>query len=95
MALTIEEMRYVALLARIGMTDDEIDRMRNEMSEILDHFIILNQVDTQDVPPTAHSVSLKTVMRDDEVNESLPKEDLLAGAPNREEDFIRVRSVLE
>ena len=95
MALTTEEMSYVALLARIGMTDDEIDKMRNEMSEILDHFAILNQVDTQDVIPTAHSVSLKTVMRDDEVNESLSKEDLLAGVPNREDDFIRVRSVLE
>ena len=95
MALTTEEMRYVALLARIGMTDDETDKMRNEMSEILEYFGILKQIDTQNVPPTSHSVSLKTVMRDDKVNESLPKEDLLAGAPNREEDFIRVRSVLE
>ena len=94
MPLTIEEVRHIALLARVGMTDEEIERMRDEMSHILDSIDVLNQVDTEGVEPTGHSVDLDSVMRDDEVAPSSPKEDVLANAPSREDDFIRVRAVL-
>ena len=95
MRLSIEEVRHIALLARVAMTDEELERMRDEMSNILDHFDVLQQVDTEGVEPTAHSADVKSVMRDDEVRASASKEDVLANAPRREDDFLRVRAVLE
>ena len=95
MRLTTEEVRHIALLARVGMTDAEIERMRDQMSNILEQFEVLGQVDTEDVEPTGHSADLDTVMRDDEVTPSVSKEDVLFNAPHREGDLIRVRAVLE
>lgn len=95
MRLTTEEVRHIALLARIGMTSEEIERMRDQLSNILEHFDVLSQVDTQGVEPTGHSVDLTSVMREDQARPSYPKEDMLANAPNRENDLIRVKAVLE
>ena len=95
MRLTADEVRHIAALARVGMTEDDIQRMGEEMSHILENFDILDQVDTDGVEPTGHSVELTSVMRDDEATESLPIDDMLANAPAREEDLIRVRAVLE
>ena len=95
MRLTADEVRHIAALARVGMTEDDIQRMREEMSHILENFDVLDQVDTDGVEPTGHSVELTSVMRDDEATESLPIEDMLANAPAREENLIRVRAVLE
>lgn len=95
MQLSTDEVRHIALLARVGMSDDEIERMREEMSNILEHFDVLSQVDTEGVEPTGHSADLESVMRDDEVAASRPIEDVLANAPQLEGVFIRVRAVLE
>ena len=95
MRLTIEEVRHIAVLARVGMTEEELERMRDEMSHILENFDVLSQVDTESVEPTGHSVDLDSVMRDDEVTDSSPLEDMLANAPSREGDLVRVRAVLE
>jgi aspartyl-tRNA(Asn)/glutamyl-tRNA(Gln) amidotransferase subunit C len=95
MRLTADEVRQIAALARVGMTEDDIQRMGEEMSHILENFDVLAQVDTDGVEPTGHSVELTSVMRDDEATESLPIDDMLANAPAREEDLIRVRAVLE
>jgi aspartyl-tRNA(Asn)/glutamyl-tRNA(Gln) amidotransferase subunit C len=95
MRLSIEEVRHIALLARVAMTEAELERMRDEMSNILDHFDVLQQVDTEGVEPTAHTADVRSVMRDDEVRPSATKEDVLSNAPRREDDFLRVRAVLE
>ena len=95
MRLTSEEIRHLAVLARVGMTDDELERMRDQMSNILENFDVLSQVDTDGVEPTGHSVDLDSVMREDRTEESSPKDDVLANAPNSEDDFIRIRAVLE
>ena len=95
MKLTTEEVRHIAMLARVGMTDEEIERMRDEMSSILENFDILSQVDTSGVEPTGHSVDVHTVLRDDSIRESSSQEDVLANAPSSEEEFIRIRAVLE
>ena len=95
MRLTIEEVRHIAMLARVGMTEEDLERMRDEMSHILENFDVLSQVDTESVEPTGHSVDLDSVMRDDEVTDSSPLEDMLANAPSREGDLVRVRAVLE
>ena len=93
--LTIEEIKQISVLTRIAMTDNELDLMRTQMSAILDSVAILNEVDTENVEPTGHSVDVKSVMRDDEKQDSLTQEETLLNAPLREGSFIRIRAVLE
>ena len=95
MRITDDEVRHIATLARIGMTDDEVERMRDEMSQILESFDVLQQIDTDAVEPTGHSVDLDSVVRSDEVAESSPVADVLLNAPATEDDFVRVRAVLD
>ncbi|MBU2535368.1 MAG: Asp-tRNA(Asn)/Glu-tRNA(Gln) amidotransferase subunit GatC [Chloroflexota bacterium] len=95
MKLSREEVLHIARLARLGLTEEDVDKFREQLSNILENFEILRQVDTTDVPPTAQSLALQNVMRDDGVTPSLPPEDILANAPRREGDCFRVRAVLE
>ncbi|MFQ6122870.1 MAG: Asp-tRNA(Asn)/Glu-tRNA(Gln) amidotransferase subunit GatC [Dehalococcoidales bacterium] len=95
MKLSREEVLHIARLARVGLTDTEINRFREQLSNILENFEILQQVDTTDVPPTAQSIALQNVLRDDEVAPSLPPSQILANAPRKEGDLFRVRAVLE
>lgn len=95
MKLTREEVLHIARLARVALTETEINRMQEQLSNLLDHFEVLQKVDTENVPPTAQSVSLQSVMRADEILPSLPADDVLANAPRREDDYFRVRAVLE
>lgn len=93
--LSTDDVRHIALLARIGMTDEDVENMRHDLSNIMDQFEALTHVDTEGVEPTGHSVDLTSVMRDDVSRPSLPKEDVLANAPNRQDDRIRVKAVMD
>ncbi len=95
MPLTPEEVRHNARLARVGLSDDEVSRLQNQLSQILDYFERLQEVDTENVPPTAHTLAMHNVMRDDEPHPSIDKEEVLANAPQREDDLFRVRAILE
>lgn len=95
MKLSREEVLNIARLARVALTEDEITRLSEQLSNLLENFEVLQQVDTTDVPPTAQSVTLQSVMREDKVAPSLPPDDILANAPRREGDCFRVRAVLE
>ena len=95
MKLSREEVLHIARLARLGLTEAEVNRLREQLSNILENFEILQQVDTSDIPPTAQSTALQNVMRNDEVAPSLPSSEILANAPRREGDCFRVRAVLE
>ena len=95
MALTSDEVRHVALLARVGLTPEEVELYRSQLDNVLNQFQSLQELDTEDVPPTSQSVVLETVLREDEPRQSLPKEEVLANAPRREDDYFRVRAVLE
>jgi aspartyl-tRNA(Asn)/glutamyl-tRNA(Gln) amidotransferase subunit C len=95
MKLSREEVLHIARLARVALTEAEITRMSEQLSNLLEHFEVLQQVDTEGVPPTAQSVELRSVMRDDVIAPSLSQEDVLANAPRREDDCFRVRAVLE
>ena len=95
MKLSREEVLHIARLARLGLTEEEIDRLREQLSNILENFEILQQVDTSDVSPTAQSIALQNVVREDEVAPSLPADEILANAPRKEGQFFRVRAVLE
>lgn len=95
MSLTPEQVRHVARLARIALSDEEVQRFQAQLSEILDYFQRLREVDTENVPPTAHTLAMENVMREDEPRPSFDKDAVLANAPQREQDMFRVRAVLE
>ena len=95
MSLTPEQVRHIAHLARLGIEEDEVDRFAGQLSEILDYFERLRKVDTEGISPTAHTLSLHNVFRDDLTEPSLTPEQTLANAPEREDDYFRVRVVLE
>ncbi|MYD65532.1 MAG: Asp-tRNA(Asn)/Glu-tRNA(Gln) amidotransferase subunit GatC [Chloroflexi bacterium] len=95
MELTTDDVRHIAQLARVALSDEDVERFRAELWSILDHCQALNEVDTTDVPPTAQSFNLVNVERDDEPASSEPTDDVLANAPRREADYFRVRAVLD
>ena len=95
MKLSREEVLHIALLARLGLNETEVNRLSEQLSNILENFEVLQQVDTSGIPPTAQSIALQNVMKDDEATNSLPQNEILANAPRKEGDFFRVRAVLE
>ena len=95
MPLPREEIQHIAALCRVGMTEEDLATMPEQLSHILELFQVLQEIDTEGVPPADHSVSSETVMRPDEPRPSLDKEDVLSNAPQREGDLLRVNVVLE
>ncbi len=95
MKLSREDVLYIARLARLGLTEAEVEKFGEQLSHLLENFEVLQQVDTTDVPPTAQSIALQNVLREDEVAESLPPGEILANAPQKDGQFFRVRAVLE
>ena len=95
MKIKREEVLHIALLARLGVTETEVNRLSEQLSNILENFEALQQVDTTNVPPTAQSIALQNVVSDDKVADSLPQSQVLANAPRKEEGFFSVKAVLE
>lgn len=95
MKLNREAVKHVALLARLELTEEEIGKLTTQLNSILEYFEQLNELDTSDVPPTSHVVSMENVFREDEVKPSLSSDDALAGAPDRSADYFRVPRVVE
>ena len=95
MKLSREQVLHIALLARLGLTEAEVNRLSEQLSNILENFEILQQVDTSDVPPTSQSIPLQNVVSEDKIKPCLPQSQILANAPRREGDFFRVKAVLE
>jgi aspartyl-tRNA(Asn)/glutamyl-tRNA(Gln) amidotransferase subunit C len=95
MPLSRDEVLHVARLARVGVTDEDVTRFQQQLSQILDHFEVLSAIPTDDVPPTTHTLPLENVFAPDEPEPSLTTEDALANAPLGEAGFLRVRAVLE
>ena len=95
MKLSREEVKHIALLCRLGLSEEELEQFREQLSNILENFEVLQQVDTTSVPPTTHIIALGNVVRADEPLPSSPQSDILANAPQTEEGYFRVRAVLE
>jgi aspartyl-tRNA(Asn)/glutamyl-tRNA(Gln) amidotransferase subunit C len=93
--LSREEVLHIARLARLAVTDEDVEKFRIQLSDILEHFEALKQLDTTHTQPTAQSIPLENVMRDDVFTPSFPAEEILANAPHREDNSFRVRAVLE
>ncbi|MDP7240962.1 MAG: Asp-tRNA(Asn)/Glu-tRNA(Gln) amidotransferase subunit GatC [Dehalococcoidia bacterium] len=95
MSLTQEEVRHIANLARLGIGLQDVERMREQLSSILEHFQLLQALDTTEIPPTVHVVPLHTVQREDLPADSFSPDDIMANAPRPEEGYFRVQVVLE
>lgn len=95
MHLTIDEVRHVAELARLHLTEEELERYAQQLSAILDYAERLQEVDTSNVPPTPYVLPLQNVMAEDIPQPSLPNEVALANAPDQADGFFRVRAVFE
>ena len=95
MTITRAEVAHVARLARLGLTDDEMDRLASELDHILDAMQALRDLDTSAIPPTAQVIPLRNVMRDDVSRPSLPLEDVLLNAPATRDGQFLVPPVLE
>jgi aspartyl-tRNA(Asn)/glutamyl-tRNA(Gln) amidotransferase subunit C len=95
MKLSREEVVHIAALARMGMSEAEIEKAREQLSNIIENFDVLKEIDTTNVPPTAQSINLKNVMREDVSRDSLTAEQVLANAPDREGELFKLRPVLE
>ena len=92
--LSRADVEHVAHLARLGLTDAELGRLEGELNHILDQYAVLARLDTETIPPTAQTIELENILRDDVVRPSLPVESVLANAAEREGDFIRVPPIL-
>lgn len=94
MAISEQEIRKVALLARLELTPQETRLMASQLSRVLEYMELLGGVDTQGVEPLAHAVEVTNVLREDRVVPGLDRESALANAPHRDEECYRVPAVL-
>jgi aspartyl-tRNA(Asn)/glutamyl-tRNA(Gln) amidotransferase subunit C len=90
-----ETVQSVAKLARLGLSENEVDTLGSQLSAILDHIHILQEADVSGVSPTAHASRLTNIMRADVSEPSYPPEVLLANAPDQDENCLKVNAVLE
>lgn len=95
MALTREQVKHVAELAKLKLTDAEVDLFQGQLSAILDYAARLDELDTEQISPTAGVLSLKNVMRPDVEQASLSRQAMLANAPVTEDGFVKVKVVLD
>jgi aspartyl-tRNA(Asn)/glutamyl-tRNA(Gln) amidotransferase subunit C len=95
MALTREQVTHVAELAKLKLTEAEIDLFQKQLSAVLDDAARLDELDTDPIPPTAAVLPLSNVMRPDQRRASWPRDEMLANAPAQEDGYVQVKVVLE
>ena len=95
MPLSREEVTHIATLCRIELSVEEVERLQEQLSLILEQFEVLRELDTSGVPPTGHAVPFENVQREDEVTPSLARPAVLANGPRVEAEMFRVPMVLE
>jgi len=90
-----EDVLHVARLARLELSEPELEKMREQLNSILTYIDRLKELDVAGVEPTSHAVPMVNVMRDDVVVPSFPREEMLANAPDRVGEFFRVPRIIE
>jgi len=93
--IDLKDVEHVARLARLALSEAEKARMQAELSAILSYIDKLKELDVEGVEPTSHAVPLVDVMREDEVQPCLPREAMMANAPDRAREFFRVPRIIE
>ena len=94
MSISRAEVEKIALLGRLLLSEEELDRMTVQLGDILGYMALLGEVDTEYVEPMAHALDVANVFRDDKARPSLDREDALANAPSRDDECYRVPAVL-
>lgn len=92
--ITDDDVLKLAQLSKLSLTDEQVVKFRDEIEEILNYIEQLQQVDTDGLEPTNQVTGLTNVMREDEIEDSVDKDELLKNAPEKEGDYIKVRRVL-
>jgi aspartyl-tRNA(Asn)/glutamyl-tRNA(Gln) amidotransferase subunit C len=95
MSISREDVEHVAYLARLGLTEEEKDRLTEQLSHILGAMQVIDRLDTAAIPPTARVIPLENVMREDDPRPSFEREEILRNAPRREDGYFLVPPVLE
>ncbi len=93
--LTREQVEHVAHLAQLDLSEDEIEKYREQLGNLLAYMEKLNELDTEQVEPTSHVLPLKNVFREDEINHPLPQVDFLPLAPKAEQRYYKVPKIIE
>ena len=94
MAITIEDVDKIAKLAKLEFSREEKEKLTQQMAQIVEYFEQLNELDTQDVPPTSHVLDIKNVLREDKVEPWLTQEQALTNAPAKKQGFFSVPKVI-
>ena len=94
MGLSLDQVKKIAKLSRIKMTDDQLKNMRVELANIFNHIDVIQKAATENIEPTGHSVNLDSVFRDDVVEKSAPVKEVLKNAPKQDDDFFTVRKII-
>ncbi len=92
--LSRADVEHVAHLARLGLSEEELGRLEGQLNHILDQYAILARLDTDDIPPTAQTIALENILRDDVPGPSLPVEAVLGNAAQTHADFIVVPPIM-
>jgi aspartyl-tRNA(Asn)/glutamyl-tRNA(Gln) amidotransferase subunit C len=92
--LTRDDVAHVAYLARLGLTDEELTRLEGQLNHILDQYAILAELPTDHIAPTAQTIELENILRDDVVSPSLPVDEVLRNAPVRDGALFVVPAIL-
>jgi len=87
-------VKHVAFLVRLGISEEEAEKFSGQFSSIIDYFNMLNEVDTENIPPASDIANAENVLREDEVKPSMNREDFLKNAPQFERGYIKVPTVL-
>jgi aspartyl-tRNA(Asn)/glutamyl-tRNA(Gln) amidotransferase subunit C len=93
--ISLEQVKHVAHLARLAITEEEAERMRKDLDGIITYAEQMNELDTEQIEPTSHVLNMKNVMRKDVSQKGLAVEDVVKNAPDAEDGYIRVPSILE
>jgi len=89
-----EEVKYIADLASLKLSDEEVEKFSKQLSDILDYVEKLDELDTEDIVPTAYTIPVKNVLREDRIEESLKLEKVLQNAPEKKDNQFRVPKIM-
>jgi aspartyl-tRNA(Asn)/glutamyl-tRNA(Gln) amidotransferase subunit C len=95
MKLSYEQVRHIAWLARLGLSEEEVEKFSLQLSDILENFEVLKQVDTANVPPATQTIPLQNVFRKDDIADSYSQAEILSNAPKQAEKCFKVQAILE
>ena len=93
-SLSRGDVEHVAHLARLGLTEDEITLLQGQLNHILDQYAIFADLDTEAIPPTAQTIELENILREDVVTPSLPVDEVLGNASDADDGYIVVPAIL-